>query len=130
MKSQEKDAHLFEMALLWAGHIDYKKFINAYSKKLSEFPEIMAATKYNEIVQNGYKHYEKEENFMVLEKEIENYLIDSIKGAKLIAFGPEPLVAYFLAKKNNALIIRMIMINKLNNIEPEEIKNRLRKLYI
>ena len=45
-------------------------------------------------------------------------------------YGPEPLIAYFLAKKNNALIVRMILVNKLNKIEPEEIKDRLRDLYV
>ncbi|GAG29441.1 unnamed protein product, partial [marine sediment metagenome] len=44
--------------------------------------------------------------------------------------GPEALIAYFLAKKNNALIIRMILINKLNAVDPEEIRIRLRKLYV
>lgn len=130
MKTQDKELDLYEMAFLWNGTISYSKFKDAYSQNLSEFPELMKNTPYAKIVETGYKHYEEEKSFLHLEKETENYLTEFIKRAKLIPFGPEPLIAYFLAKNNNALIIRMIMINKLNNIDPEEIRNRLRELYI
>jgi V/A-type H+-transporting ATPase subunit C len=89
----------------------------------------MKLTAYAKIVETGYKHFENEKTFIYLEREIENYLTEFIKKAKLIPFGPEALIAYFLAKKNNALIIRMIMVNKLNNVDPEEIRTRLRTLY-
>ncbi len=130
MKAQDKEQNLFEIALLWKGNIAASKFKEAYKTKLSEFPEIMKATAYGKIVTEGYKAYEKENTFIFLEKEIENYLTNYIKAGKLTAFGPEPLIAYFLAKKNNALVIRMILVNKLNEIEPEEIKERLRDLYL
>ena len=130
MKAQEKDLDLFEIAFLWHGNVPFAKFQEAYKNKLSEFPDFMKYSDYNKVVTEGYKHYEEEKTFIFLEKEIENYLTEYIKRAKLVAFGPEPLIAYFLAKKNNALVIRMILINKLNEIDPEEIKARLRKLYI
>ena len=130
MKSQEKDDHLFEIAFIWRGSIPYARFKEAYKHALSDFPEAMSATSFGDLIADGYKAYEEEKTFIQLEKQIENHLIEYIKRAKLTPFGPEPLIAYFLAKKNNALILRMIMINKLNEIDPEEIKTRLRKLYI
>lgn len=129
MKAQEKEIDLFEIAFIWNGKIPYAKLQEAYKHNLADFPEIMRPTDYAKIVEEGYKHYKEEKTFIYLEREIENYLIEYIRLAKLRAFGPEPLIAYFLAKKNNALIIRMIMVNKLSNIEPEEIQKRLRKLY-
>ena len=129
MKAQEKDIDLYEIAFFWNGSIPFAKFREAYKDKLSEFPETMKSTSYAKTITQGYKHYKEEKTFIFLEKEIENYLTDYIKSAKLIAFGPEALIAYFLAKKNNALTIRMILVNKLNSIDPEEIRLRLRKLY-
>jgi V/A-type H+/Na+-transporting ATPase subunit C len=129
MKTQGKDVNLFDMAFLWNGFIDSRKFKEAYGRNLSEFPEIMKTTNYGEIISEGLKSYEEEQTFIYLEKLIADKLTEYIKQAKLIPFGPEPLIAYFLAKKNNALIIRLIMISKINNIEPEEIRKRLRKLY-
>lgn len=129
MKAQEKEINLYEIAFIWNGKIPYAKFQEAYKHALADFPETMKPTDYSNIVETGYKHFQDEKTFIYLEREIENYLIDYIRFAKLRPFGPEPLIAYFLAKKNNALIIRMIMVNKLNNIEPAEIQKRLRKLY-
>jgi len=130
MKSQEKELELFEIACLWHGSIPYKKFISLYKESsLSEFAEAMKATKYGNIAAEGLKDYEEKKTFIHLEKLIEDHLTEFIKRAKLVPFGPEPLIAYFLAKKNNALIIRMIMVNKLSETEPEDIKQRLRKLY-
>ncbi len=130
MKTQKKNADLFEIALLWNGNLPTTKFKDAYKNSLSDFVDAFKATAYAKIIETGHKHFEEEASFIYLEREIENYLTNYIKQAKLVPFGPEPLIAYFLAKKNNALIIRMIMVNKLNEIEPEEIKKRLRELYI
>jgi len=129
MKAQEKDLDLYEIAFLWNGSLSYSKFKDAYGHNLSDFPELFGGTPYAKIISQGYKHYEDEKTFIYLEKETEDYLTSFIKQAKLIPFGPEPLIAYFLAKRNNALIIRMIMVNKLNDIAPEEIQKRLRALY-
>ncbi|MBT4917737.1 hypothetical protein HN709_03405 [Candidatus Peregrinibacteria bacterium] len=129
MKTQEKELEVFETGFLWNGTVPFSKFKEAFSRDLTDFPEIMGGTKYAKVVATGYKSYEEEKSFLQLEKEAENHLTDFIKQAKLIPFGPEPLIAYFLAKRNNAMVIRMIMVNKLNEINPEEIQPRLRNLY-
>lgn len=129
MKLQEKDFELFKIAFLQNGNLPRQKFEAAYNLKLDEFGEVMKSTDFGRLVETGLKHYQEEKTLIYLEKEIENYLTSYIKQAKQMAFGPEPLIAYFLAKKNNALIIRMIMISKLNNVDPEEIKTRLRNIY-
>lgn len=129
MKTQEKELEAFERGFLWHGTVPYSKFKEAFSRELADFPEIMGGTAYAKIVQTGHKHYEEEKTFLFLEKEAENHLTDFIKRAKLIPFGPEPLIAYFLAKRNNSMLIRMILVNKLNEINPEEIQPRLRNLY-
>lgn len=129
MKTQDKDIDLYDLAFLWNGTIPFSKFREGFTKDLSEFPELMKATAYGSIIAEGYKHYAEEKTLIYLEKAVEDHLTTYIREAKLTPFGPEPLIAYFLAKKNNALILRMILINKLNNIDPEEIRARLRKLY-
>lgn len=129
MKHQGKEIHLFEIAFIWNGTIPYSKLQAAYKEPLEKFPDIMKSSPYAKIVSTGYQHYIEENSFIYLEREIENYLVDYIRRAKQTAFGAEPVVAYFLANKNNALVIRMIMVNKLNGIPAEEIQKRIRKLY-
>ncbi|MDX9970629.1 MAG: V-type ATPase subunit [Candidatus Gracilibacteria bacterium] len=129
MQITGKDIQMFEYGFLWNGTIPWEKMRDSYSQGLSSFVENMKNTSYGKIVSEGMKKYEEENTLIFLEKDIENHLIDYIKGASLITFGPEPIIAYLLAKKNNAFIVRMIMVNKLNKIPPEEIKERLRILY-
>lgn len=129
MKSQDKDLDTYEMAFLWNGTIPYAKFRDAYKNNLSDFPEAMRSTPYAAIIIDGLKHFDEEHTLIHLEKLVEDHLTVYIREAKLTPFGPEPLIAYFLAKKNNALIMRMILVNKLNGTDPDEIKVRLRKLY-
>ena len=129
MQATGKDIQMFEYGFLWNGTNSWNKMKEAFELGLDKFPEFMKFSKYSKIVDEGYKKYIEENSLIFLEKEIENYLTNYIKRAKYMVFGPEPLLAYFLAKRNNALIMRMILIHKLNKIDPEEIKERLRSLY-
>ena len=129
MKTQGKSEQLYEYALLWNGSIPLSKWRVAFKQSLGDFPDVMRTTTYAKIISEGYKMWESEKTLIGLEKLLEDHLTDYIKEAKQSPFGPHPLIAYFLAKQNNALIMRMILINKLNNIDPEEIRTRLRNLY-
>lgn len=129
MKVQEKPLELYDLAFLWHGAIHFLKFKEAYKHDLAEFPDLMKSTPYAKIIREGYQHYAAEKTLIYLEKHAEDHLTEYIREAKLTPFGPEPLIAYFLAKRNNALVMRMILVNKMNNIDPEEIRTRLRKLY-
>lgn len=129
-KAADKDFSKFEIAFSDLGTISFAKYQNAYKQSLADFLEVLKGTPYLKIAETALTHFQEEHSFIMLEKEIENYLTDHIKEAKLVPFGPEPLLAYFLAKENNSLIIRMILIHKINQIDPEEIRKRLRNLYI
>lgn len=54
-----------------------------------------------------------------------NYL----KKAKLISFGPEPIIAYIFAKENEIKAVRIILTGKKNGVDPDIIKERLRERY-
>jgi V/A-type H+-transporting ATPase subunit C len=56
--------------------------------------------------------------------------LEYLRRAKLVAFGIEPLVAYVHAKENELRIIRTIMVGKLNNVEPNVIKESLPRVYL
>ena len=129
MKVAERKPEEFDEAFMESGTVYLSKFQKAYKQGLNDLPETLKTTPYVKIIETGLKHYQEEKTFIYLEKEMENYLTETAKEAKLMSSGPEPLIAYFLAKENNALIIRMILIHKLNQIDAEEIRKRLRTLY-
>ena len=47
-----------------------------------------------------------------------------------MVLGPEPVIAYLLAKENEIKIIRIIMVGKINRLPTEEIRERLRDVYV
>ncbi|MBO5556620.1 MAG: V-type ATPase subunit, partial [Oscillospiraceae bacterium] len=59
----------------------------------------------------------------------DNAVNDYLRDAKLIGFGPEPLVAYLAAVEGEITAIRMILTGRLAGIEPQVIRERLRDLY-
>jgi len=72
---------------------------------------------------------ERESSFVALEKEINDFLIQILKPAKYLSFGPEPILAYYFAKVNEINLIRMIILAKLNNVPSDLVKERLNNVY-
>ena len=53
-----------------------------------------------------------------------------VKDAKYKTLTPEPVAAYILAKETEAKCVRIIMTCKLQDIDPETIKERVREAYV
>lgn len=71
-----------------------------------------------------------EQGFTAFEKACDDYLMDYIKDAKYKTLTPEPVVAYILAKETEAKCVRIIMTCKLQGIDAETIKERVREAYV
>ena len=70
------------------------------------------------------------QGFTVFEKLCDNYLMDFVKDAKLKSLTLEPLVAYLYAKETEMKSVRIILTSKLNHIDAQIIKERLRDAYV
>ena len=64
------------------------------------------------------------------EKTMDNLLINYLKEAKTHSFGIEPLIAYLFAREEELKNIKLILLGKLNNIDPSTIKKNLRETYV
>lgn len=60
---------------------------------------------------------------------VDNFLLQIARKAKFIPVGPEPLIGYILAKENEVLILRLILMGKINNLPKAKIKEKVRELY-
>lgn len=67
--------------------------------------------------------------FYELDVLIDNYLIDKTKIALLIAFGIEPICAYFYNKFMEIKNMRILLTGKAHSYNTEEIKKRMRNPY-
>lgn len=70
------------------------------------------------------------QGFTAFEKACDDYLMGYIKDAKYKTLTPEPVAAYILAKETEAKCVRIIMTCKLQDIDAEIIKERVREAYV
>lgn len=129
LKIQKREESLLEKGFINRGLLEKYRFVDAFRKDINDFAENLKHTDYGTIIREAVKGYEEDNSFVKLDKASYDHLTNYIQRAKRIAIGPEPVFAYFWAKKNNALIIRSIMVAKLNGIKPEDIRTMIRTLY-
>ncbi len=73
--------------------------------------------------------YMKDREIWRLSRGINNVIIDHLKKAKLIGYGPEVVVAYYFGKKFAIKNLSTIMALKFGEIEPSEIRKHLVDTY-
>lgn len=129
-KLQDKGREFLKRAYIPGGRLDFDVFGSNLNDSLENFPGKVYHTDYFKWVKAGIDGYMKNGDLGVIEKSGDNYIIDYLWKAKLISFGPEPLVAFMLASENEIKILRIILTGKSNRVNPESIRERLRDVYV
>lgn len=129
LKKQEKDVNFLKEVILPGGDIASDILIRAFDEPIENMAAKFSSSKYGEVVRLGLEEYIKTGKLSNLEKLSEDYIMKSIKPAKYVTFGPEPIFAYIAAKETEIKIIRIIMVGKLNNVDTAVIRERVREVY-
>jgi V/A-type H+-transporting ATPase subunit C len=122
MRYQRSPLENLKINLVEGGYIPKTSFINLFSQGKIDF--------YTEIIKEGIAKIEKEGDFSILEREMEDYLIRLLKPAKHMFFGPEAIFGYCLAKENELKMLGLILLGKINNISPQQIQERITSTYV
>lgn len=130
VKKQNKDREFFLSVLLDGGIIDKDTLVALLNDNVQNISSKLAHTNYSDVLKQGIEDYVTKGSASLLEKLIDNYIMNMMKDAKMIAFGGEPLLAYIYAKETEIKVIRIIMVGMLNNITGEVIRERLRDIYV
>lgn len=130
IKKQNKSREFFDSVIIEGGSIDKDKLLGMLNDEAQNISTKLSYTDYAEFIKAGIEYYSKTGSISLLEKLVDNYIMDIMKNAKIIPFGVEPLLAYIYAKETEIKIIRIIMVGKLNNISAEVIRERLRDSYV
>lgn len=129
VKKQNKDREFFTSVIIEGGSIDRDKLLSMLNDSVENMQTKLSYTSYSDFIKSGIDHYTKTGSVSLLEKLVDNFIMDMMKNAKIIPFGVEPLLAYIYAKETEIKIIRIIMVGKLNNISSEVVRERLRDIY-
>ncbi|MEA4816841.1 MAG: V-type ATP synthase subunit C [Lachnospiraceae bacterium] len=123
IKNMNKTFEVFADVYVDGGSLSLETFRTAFS---AESPATgLRGTQYGEICTEGMP-----KGFTVFEKLCDNFIMAFIREAKFRSLTLEPMVAYAYARETEAKIIRIILSGKLNNIDVDVIKERLRDAYV
>ncbi|MBS4008648.1 MAG: V-type ATP synthase subunit C [Clostridium sp.] len=118
-----------QQALLPNGDVDMSKLVQLV-EPLEVLVDRLMFSPYAQVVEEGVQTYQKTDTLTRYEKLADDHLIKYAKQAKYVTFGPEPIIGYLLAKESEIKMIRIIMVGKINQLPTEEIKERLRDVYV
>ncbi len=90
--------------------------------------QILQRSVYGPSLKEGLGEWLADGSWVLLERDMDNFLLDHLAGSRFIAMGPEPLFAYLLAKETDLLNVRTIFVLKKAGLPERRIKKYLRRL--
>ena len=120
----EKDEEFLNRALSECGTLDKRELVLEASRGIVPLMSYLSTTAYAAgaaLVSDSPSAFEKwcdDEGIALLER------------TKYEFFGPEPLIAYYFSKEAELKNVRILLAAKENNLPVNEIRQRMRRLYV
>ena len=124
-----KDASLISKAYLPLGNFTLNELYDTYEKDNESFLKLLRMKKVDSGLIEGVSYYFENGTMSLMEKNRDNYFIKLFKPLSKDAFSIGPVLGYLMAKEQQANIIRLIMVAKINELPQEQVLERLRDLY-
>lgn len=115
----------FEQDFISGGSWDLSYFQDKFGQSKIEFAENMKYSIYSKVVLEALTM----NNMTLLEKNIDDYCLKIFSIDKNNIFSVAPIAGYFVAKKIEIKVVRMILILLKINADKSLIKDRLRDIY-
>ena len=119
-----KNADFLRLALVPGGRVDADRFTAAGDA----LPALFGGSALAEAASLGAAAAEGG-SMTAFERACDNAVMTYLRGAKLVSFGEEAVLAYLAAVENEITAVRMILTGRLAGIAPQTIRERLRDLY-
>jgi V/A-type H+-transporting ATPase subunit C len=130
VRRMDKNTKFLETVLIDGGTIDKSLFLEAMGEPVSSLADSLSSTVYGRVAVGGIQSWVDTGRTTVFEKLSDDFLLNMAKKGKYAAFGIIPIIGYLKAKENEVRIIRMIMVGKINGIPADNIRERLRDVYV
>jgi V/A-type H+-transporting ATPase subunit C len=129
-RSLGREWDFIKKLLLSDGTIPEAIYYTDSDKPLDVFVGQLRNTRYCDAVRKSWELSGKMNFSAGLEKCLNDYLLDHIRGAKLVTMGIEPVIAWLYAKETEIRNVRIIMTGRINGLPTETIRERLRAGYV
>lgn len=129
IKWLKEEKSLFAKAFIPGGYLELARFFNSFDEPIDAIPRYFEVTPYASIFDEGVSFLTAKNSFARLEKLCDDHLTEFLRCSKFLAFGVEPILAYFYAKENEFKILRMLFVSKINAVPDEIVRERLPEVY-
>lgn len=123
-----KDGEFLKTVLFQGGSLDLRRLVAA-AEGNTGIEEIYAASNLAEAAALG-QTAANGGSLTAFEKACDNALMAYLAGAKRVAFGEQPLIAYLAAKDSEFTTVRIILTGRLAGLSSDVIRERLRDAYV
>ncbi|MGE5484600.1 MAG: V-type ATP synthase subunit C [Ignavibacteriales bacterium] len=110
--------------LIDGGLVPVATLLGLHGEAPSAVADALRYTRYARLTEEGLKQGSR---FELLG---DNFITGFLRSARHKAFGPEPVIAYVLAKETEIRNLRIILTGKINGLPPAVIRERLRDAYV
>lgn len=124
-----RDRRFLEESLARGGFIETGQFESLYEEPAEMLQRLESSRYYGGLL----SLVEGSEDIVGLtdfDRASDDRLMEMVRGTKRVSIGAEPVFAYVRAREGEVMLVRIILMAKLNNIPPASIEKSLRKLYI
>ncbi|MGE5613553.1 MAG: V-type ATPase subunit, partial [Bacillota bacterium] len=129
-----KPAAFIRKLLLSGGSIPEDAYLEYGGESVDAFVDAFIdkfrGSRYCEAVRKGWESCKADKSSSMLEKLMDDLLMDHIRKARMVTIGVEPVMAYLFAKETEIKNVRIIMTGRINGLPTEMIRERLRKGYV
>ena len=126
MRRMGKDVFFLRRVLAEGGKIDKAKLQEAFTKGEDELLAAISATDYGPFLESALEGLRGGASLTQFERLCDNYVIELLRKARLVAFGVEPLVSYLFAKESEIQAARIVLASKAAGVSAQQITERLR----
>ena len=122
--------NIFDKVIAYGGNIPVARlkymFVEPKESLINNFSNFVIY-KY---IKDGIDIYLNNGVLSTLDKQLDDYTMDFLKSAKIITTGLAPIIGYINAKENEIKNMRIILVGKINKVDSDSIKRRLRENYV
>ncbi len=117
----KKGKEFLSSVLLSGGHVAVDTYLNSFERGYEDLKQALEKVMHADDLVKAIDRFIEKKTIFFLEKKIHDlqkeFMADSVK----VTFGPEPVIAFFNRFENHMLIIRTVMVGKLNKLPSSDI---------
>ncbi len=129
LKALQASGEALERALVPGGQIPLPKLASAFALDPEEMVQALSGYPVSDVFAAGVNALRNTSSLALYEKLMDDRLLSMTAAARYIALGPEPVIAYLMAKETEIKNLRIVFTGKINRLPENTIRERLRETY-